>query len=212
MNMEESNSNNMKRFCLYLILLSTTACQSRFFSQDELIAFASNEENGLKKSVDLGKTKVEVMYRPTDLMVQQETGIEAVNTSHLEALRRKYNNYLYFILSLSNNDKEALHQTNGLQYSELVQTLSFRMNDYVSLTTSAQDTIPVGDFILNRTYGLSSSTDLLFVFNKEKAVGKEWVQFNLNELGLGIGNQRFRFKAKDLQNVPRLKFNMLAKS
>ncbi|HEY9006529.1 MAG TPA: hypothetical protein VIM75_10355, partial [Ohtaekwangia sp.] len=63
-----------------------------------------------------------------------------------------------------------------------------------------------GDFMLNRTYGMSNSTDLLFVFSKEKAKGKDWIQFNLNELGLGIGNQRFRFEMRDLENVPEVTF------
>ncbi len=198
----------MTRLYLAVILLfAITACQPEFLTKEELSAYVSDEENGLKKSVDLGNSRVEVLYRPTDLMVQQELGSEPADTSILRTMRGKYDGYYYFVLSLSNNNKEALHQTGGAQYSDLVQTLSFRMNDYVSLTTSAQDTIPVGDFILNRTYGLGSSTDLLFVFNKERALDKEWVQFNLNELGLGIGNQRFRFRVKDLQKVPKIKFN-----
>lgn len=84
------------------------------------------------------------------------------------------------------------------------------MGNYVTLTTASADTIPVGDFMLNRTYGLSQSTDLLFVFNKEETERAEWVQFNLNEFGLGAGNQRFRFKRKDLEDLPRLNFEKLS--
>lgn len=80
------------------------------------------------------------------------------------------------------------------------------MNEYVMLTTSARDTIPVGDFMLNRTYGLSASTDVLVVFNREKARGADWVQINLSEFGLGVGSQRFRFSRKDLDEIPRIKF------
>jgi hypothetical protein len=109
-------------------------------------------------------------------------------------------------MSLSSNDKEALHQIASDQYSDLVQTLSFRMSNYVTLTTSVNDTIPVGDFMLNRTYGMSNSTDLLFVFNREKTKDTDWVQFNLNEFGLGIGNQRFRFDMHTLENVPEVAF------
>jgi hypothetical protein len=79
------------------------------------------------------------------------------------------------------------------------------MNDFVTLTT-AQDTIPVGDFMLNRTYGMSNSTDLLFVFSRDKAKDKDWVQFNLNEFGLGAGNQRFRFRTNDIADAPGVDF------
>ncbi len=95
-------------------------------------------------------------------------------------------------------------------YSDLVQTLSFRMSHYVTLTTAPADTIPVGDFMLNRTYGLSQSTDLLFVFNNEKVRGKEWIQFNLNEFGLGTGNQRFRFRTKDIETLPGIDFGNMS--
>ncbi|HEY9047244.1 MAG TPA: hypothetical protein VIN08_15170, partial [Ohtaekwangia sp.] len=142
----------------------------------------------------------------TDLWVYQEIGKHKATPEQIDTLRKKYSQYLYFILSLSANNKEALHQAASDQYGDLVQTLSFRMNNYVTLTTSVNDSIPVGDFMLNRTYGMSNSTDLLFVFSKEKAKGKDWIQFNLNEFGLGIGNQRFRFEMRDLEKIPEVTF------
>ena len=52
---------------------------------------------------------------------------------------------------------------------------------------------------------------LLFVFNKEKAKGREWVQFNLNEFGMSIGNQRFRFDRETLDNPPAIDFIIIDK-
>ena len=181
---------------------------SEFDSAEKLSAYIASPDHDLSQRAENGEYHFTVTYRPTDLLVDQEIGDGPFNPATVESLRKKYSSYYYFILSLSKNGKEALHQVEGGmgQYSELVQTLSFRMNEYVTLTTSAQDTIPVGDFMLNRTYGLSQSTDILFVFNKEKAKDKDWVQFNLNEFGLGVGNQRFRFKTKDLENVPKINF------
>jgi hypothetical protein len=185
--------------------LMMAACKPSHLTPEELSAYIAEEDHGLKKSVSMRETNISVSYRPTDLWVQQELGNDPADAKRIETLRKKYDRYVYFILSLSRNDKEALHQTGGEQYSELVRTLSFRMNDYVTLTT-AQDTIPVGDFMLNRTYGMSNSTDVLFVFNREKAKERDWVQFNLNEFGLGAGNQRFRFEIKDLEDAPGISF------
>jgi hypothetical protein len=186
-------------------LLALVACKPSHLTPEELSAYIADEDHGLKKTVAIGKTNISVTYRPTDLWVQQELGNGAADPKKVEELRNKYDRYFYFILSLSHNEKEALHQAGGEQYSELVQTLSFRMNDFVTLTT-AQDTIPVGDFILNRTYGMSNSTDLLFVFSREKAKDTDWVQFNLNEFGLGAGNQRFRFKINAIADAPGIEF------
>jgi hypothetical protein len=193
---------------LVCLACAAIACAPSQLSKDELVEYIRDEENGVKHSATLGKTVVDVQYRPTDLWVAQELNGETPRPSQVDSLRKKYDHYYYFILSLSRNNKEALHQVDeGFgQYSELVQTLSFRMPEYVTLTTAAQDTIPVGDFMLNRTYGMSSATEVLFVFSREKVTDQEWVQFNLNEFGLGIGNQRFRFKRSDLEAVPALAF------
>jgi hypothetical protein len=171
-----------------------------------------DEDNGLIQRSEINGYSIEVFYKPTDLLIHQEVNGEDADDTILKSIRSKYEPYYYFTLNLSRDKKEAL-QVNGDmgQYSELVQTLSFRMNGYVNLTTTAQDTIPTGDFILNRTYGMSDATSLLFVFNKEKAQDQDWIQFNLNEFGLGVGNQRFRFRTKDIEAAPKINFNSSGK-
>lgn len=191
----------MAAFCLVL-----AACASKTLSPDKLISYIQDEDNGLHQSITVNGVAITVQYRPTDLWVYQDIGYNAVTNALIDSLRRKYNHYYYFILSLSRNDEEALSAPGVRdQYSDLVQTMSFRMVKYVTLTTST-DSIPVADFMLNRTYGLNTSTDVLFVFSKEKAAGQEWVQFNLNEFGLGTGNQRFRFRRENLEGAPKISF------
>jgi hypothetical protein len=194
--------------CLYLtvILAICGACEPNRLTPEELDIYIADEANGLIKFVETGRSRVGVAYRPTDLLVHQNIAGNAT-VAMIEAERKKYSPYLYFILSLSTDNREALHATEAMKYGDLVQTLSFRMGDYVTLTTDANDTIPVSDFVLNRTYGFSNSTDLLFVFDRKKAEEKEWVQFNLNECGLGIGNQHFRFKMDDIKSIPVVTFN-----
>jgi len=161
----------MRSFFMVLCIASTAVgCrQKEFTSVDELSKFVADPKHGFVQEVEINNMKVRVAYRPTDLLVAQELGQSAVAVQAIEQSRKKYGQYYYFILSLSANNAEALTPSNGDgQYGELVQTLSFRMHDFVNLTTSASDTIPVGDFMLNRTYGLSQSTDVLFVFNRQK--------------------------------------------
>lgn len=192
---------------LYLFLIGAICWScSKEMTADELTQYVADEDNGLKKESTMGATTVSLIFRPTDLIVSQELEW-ADNHFPIDSIQKKYASYYFFVLSLSRNNKEALHQTNMNEYSDLLNTLSFRMNEFVTMTTAAQDTIPVGDFMLNRTFGMSSSTDLLFVFDKTKAKDQQWVQFNLNEFGLGVGNQRFRFDVTDLENVPRVDFS-----
>jgi hypothetical protein len=199
----------MKKFYVVIICIALCNCKPQELTPAELQSFILDEENGLQQSAASGGAKVSVTYRPTDLWVDQEIDGEIVDRPTLDSLRKKYAGYYYFVLTVSNNEKEALHSVGDMEtYSRLVETMSFRMPQYVTLTTTSQDTIPVGDFVLNRTYGLGSSTDILFAFNKEKIENNEWVQFNLNEFGLALGNQRFRFATSDLEDVPRVHFSM----
>jgi hypothetical protein len=175
----------------------------------ELEEFISDPENRLIQTSEMNDMKVTVRYKPTALLVYQELGDRITDTAAVSRVEKKYNDYLYFILSISRDQGEILQPaTLQSQYGDLVQTLSFRMNNFANLTTNIRDTIPVADFILNRTFGMSNSTDLLFVFSKTKCKDSEWVQFNLNEFGLGLGNQRFRFNVDDLDRVQKLRFKM----
>jgi hypothetical protein len=197
----------MKKLLYLLISFAVAGCSPpEYLTAEELTKYISDPENGLVQRAEANGYSMDVTYNPTDLLVKQEAG-DNVDDLKITALRDKYSKYYYFILTLSKNNSEALQPSNqGLaQYSELVQTLSFRMGSYVNLTTSAKDTIPTADFILDRTYGLSNTTSMLFVFSREKTKGKEWLQFNLNEFGLVIGNQRFRFSVKDLEDAPKIK-------
>jgi hypothetical protein len=200
----------ISKLTLFLLIALLAGCKHKTFSTEkELIAYIQDEDNGLKITNEVGDYKVAVTYRPTDLLIKQEVG-EKPTKEAVDKARKKYQNYYYFILSLSKSGKEALDQSQGFgQYSEMVQRLSFRVPEFVNMTTSASDTIPVADFILNRTYGLSSSTDVLVVFNKEKTIHQKWVQFNLNEFGMGLGNSRMRFKVKDLEGYPKLKLGRM---
>ena len=192
-----------------LILLALSSCTPAFVSKEELSKYIADEDNGLSHKAEIHNYTIQVSYKPSDFCIAQELGDQPANHKELQTLRGKYDPYYYFILNLSKDNKEALRVNTDMEFGDLVQTLSFRMGQYVNLTTSTQDTIPTADFILDRTYGLSATTNLMFVFSKEKAKDKDWIQFNMNEFGLGIGNQRFRFKVADIDETPHIKFNTL---
>jgi hypothetical protein len=171
-----------------------------------LSAFVKDEENRVTNRANSGDFTFTATVLPTDWLVVMEAGEEELASDTISKWRRRFDRFLYFQLSISRNGKEALHQLgDNAIYSELVNTLSFHMENYVNLTT-ADDTIAVHDYSLNRTYGLNESTDLIFSFERDKLRDQEWIQFNLNEFGLGVGNQRFRFRRSDLDAVPEISF------
>lgn len=199
------NKISLVRIISIALIFPFIQCATGEFSKDNIQNYLLDEKNGLSKHAEVKGTRIEITYKPTDLLVEQEIVNSPVSVMTIDSLRNKYNHYHYFALSFSKNGNDVLHHAGAMAgYSELLQTMSFRMPQYITLTTAEQDTIYLADYILDRTYGMSSATNLLFVFERDNAAESDWIQFNLNEFGLGIGNQRFRFRMKDLEKVPEL--------
>ncbi len=197
---------------LGLLLLIITSCNPPFhITEQELITYIQDADNGLLKTREQNGYKLTVYYKPTDLVIAQYAENGSIEKAVLDTLKKQYKNYAYFILSLQKDKTNALYnmQQGYGAFSETLQTLAFRMDSYVQLTTANKDTIPVADFIYPRLYGASPSTDILFVFNNEQFTDTDWVQFNLKEFGLGVGRKNFRFNTKDLHQTPSIKFNLL---
>jgi len=193
----------------FLILIGwlTASCTPNHLTEDELRKYILDADHGLTKEVVIDDFKVSATFRPTDLLIAQEVSSPA-DTIQINRLKKKYGDHYYFVLALSRNGREAI-QAGTLpqdQFSELLQTISFRMGAFITLTTSRQDTIPLADFAYTRTFGMGGSNDILRVFNKERITDQQWVQINLAEFGLGLGRQSLKFNCKDLDNIPRIEF------
>lgn len=193
----------MKHLTLIILTLSMTACRTDYLSEQELTQYLLDEDNGLKKTVNRGNLSFTVLHRPSDLLVAQDVD-NLQDTAAVNKAMNRYNAYLYFILQMSNQGRELLGSDQRYSVGEYISTISFGMQPYTRLTTPQLDTIPVTDYIYSRTFGYGSSTDLLFVFDREEALTKDKIIFNLDEFGLGTGNLRFGFETKDIQNTPKL--------
>lgn len=191
------------------LLLAFSSCAKQKVSEEELKKYIRDVDNGLRQSITVGEFNVEATYQPTDLFVLRELGSSIADTATINKWYKKYGGHYYFILSISKNGKEAVSPTQMPydHFSDLLQTVSFRMGEYTNMTTSRQDTIPLADFIYNRTFGMATGSDILMVFDKKETADADWVQINLKELGLGLGTQNFRFDKDKLDEAPEIDFN-----
>lgn len=197
----------MNRLLLVFLGYCIISCSPSALTEAELKQYVLEPDNNLIQEETINDVNVRITYRPTDLLVAQEL-TNVTDTTHISLLRAKYNKYYYFVLSLSKNQREVIQAGTmpQAQFSELLQTISFRMAAYVNMTTNTRDTIPLADYVYNRTFGMGSSNDLLLVFNKEQAKPADWLQINLAEFGLGVGRQALRFKRRQLDEVPQIDF------
>ena len=184
-----------------------TGCRpEEFNSADDLKVFINEPSNNLKQHVSLNGYDLTVSYKPIDLLVYQETGGEPTDYQRLYHLEKKYEGNYYFVMTFTKSMKDS---SSSIEVSQL-QNFSTSISRYLSLTTMEDDTIEADGFTIERINTVNDATEILFVLSKEKSKAKDWIQFNLNEFGLGLGNRTFKFHIEDLEQVPKLKFALIS--
>ncbi|TGE19001.1 hypothetical protein [Hymenobacter elongatus] len=187
------------------LFLVATACKQKV-SGEELEIYIQDTHNGLVHIQDVQDIHITASYLPVDLLVFRDFSPEHPATAiAFQEASSAYNAVQYFTLTFSVKGHEVLDPAVGLnKYGALLRTLSFGMQQYVSITTADGDTLRPLTYSLDRTYAMSSATQLLLAFPlRPKA---EWLQVNVREFGLGCGNLAFRFRQSDIQKIPKISF------
>ena len=201
----------MKEHIIILIVAVSTlmSCnQNSFDSDTELISFLKDPESGFLQTKVHNGTRLSVMYRPIDLLVNQD--LESVYTSEtIDSLRDNYSNYLYFGINLSKNGNELLHTLpkNTDEFGALANQLSFGMDRKIHLYTSKKDTIEMTDYVYPRMYGLSKTTTLLLVYPRdEKIMKSDKITIAIEDIGMETGELKFKFDTDIIKQEPQLVF------
>lgn len=193
---------------IFLTLIFFSCGSKSFDSKEELVAHLQDVENGYRFKKSINGVDFSLTYRPTDLMVSQFIE-NKYSQAEVDKLRRQYENYLYFNLSMSANGKDLLNQKaqNRAEYGAKVNQLSFGMAEKVVLVNQNRDTLPLLDYVYPRTYGMGASTDMLLVYeNKSNTLKQNYLILSIGDLGLGTGEVSFKIDTKKIRQQPRLKF------
>ena len=192
-----------------IIFLSLISCSSKKFdSPKELLEFVSQPTNGYLFKKEINNVNISLLLKPTDLLVKQHISNEIYNNSIIDSLRKKYEKYIYFNISISSGGKELLSSINNREkFGALVNQLAFGMDKKVHLFTPQKDTIAIADYIYPRLYGMSDETTMLFVYPKEKKVlDEEYVNISIEDFGFQTGEVRFKVPTKIIREELKLNF------
>jgi len=195
-------------FFLLIILMS---CDSKTFDNEkELWTYLKDEKNGYIQHKNVNGYDFTLLYKPTDLLVKQELGDSKdakTNSALVKKLRTKYKQFMYLTLSMSKNNQEILSTApkNRNEFGAMVNQLAFGMSEKVHLYTQEKDTIALLDFVYPRMYGMSRSTDILFVYLRdEEHLASEYINFTIEDLGIYTGEIKFKIPPKNIKNEPKL--------
>lgn len=193
-----------------LMCLLFAACQpDAFNSAEDLKQFISEPSNNLVKKVVLNGIVVEVSFKPNDLLIHQEIGGGPTDHQRLVNLERKYEENYYFLIRLIKNDSTAQEDsvTRQPQFADVYGSI-YRS---LSVITPEEDTIRSDQFTIEHiNVANESAPEIMIVLSKKKSTYRDWIQFNLDEFGLGIGDHEFKFFINDLEHVPKLKFDVIS--
>ena|ERR1035437_4153317 len=190
----------------YIVLIGVCTflvCCKKQLPVDELEKYLINTENGTKKSFESQNLKVDIIYRPTDLLVKQES---ASGVKDIDAIRKNYNQYEYFVLNMKYNNADLLNSTasNKQLFMAINNQLAFNLNENIFIIDNNKDTCYLSDFAFPRLFEASKSTSVLLAFKKEDIKTNKF-KICLNDLVNIAGSMIFEFDKKDLENIPSLK-------
>lgn len=195
-------------YMLIICLLLCSCSERHFDTEQQLWSYVKKERNGYVQHKSVNGVSYTLTYRPSDLLVKQELKRDQPHSA-IDSLREKYNNYIYFSLSMSRNNQELLSSVAGdrQRFGKMVNQLAFGMADNVHLYTSKKDTIPMADYSYPRMYGMSGNTTMLFVYPRDAALLEEdYFNFTVGDIGFQTGELSFKIMTEHIKNEPKLKF------
>ena len=189
----------LRRLSLLLVLsIILMSCIKQPKSISDVQMYISDKKNGLVSSKQIGDVVVKLTWQPWQIIASK------LNKSKSAQSLAQLDNNCFFILSFSKDNKELLRQLDFNLYSEMVNVFSFRMQSFISITSS--DTISVfpKDCLFQQTYGASDANNLLLIFDNNEIKNMDEFIVSIQEFGLGFGNLKFRINSKNMSQFEKL--------
>ncbi len=190
-------------------LLTIYSCNHRTFdTKEELISYMINPKNGMFQSKIINKVEYAITLRPTDLMAYNENEI-GYSQQDLDAIRKKYQDFIYVNLSISREGKDILstHKGDRADYLNKVRQMVFGMGDKIHFITKSRDTLPLLDYIYPRTYGMGNNSTMVLVFDRDvKLFDADYCFLTIEDFGLSTGEVSFKIPTKSFLDEPKLRF------
>lgn len=192
---------NRLKFILafFISIMLVTACNTQINNKYELQQYSGDSNNGLIKEEKKGNIITTAHYIPYQLMFREPLDNGRIKSSIIHTNPSK----IYFSVHFSKDGKELLTQLNMDMYSEILQTLSFRMTPFVSIRTDDGHELSPLDCFFQQTYGFSSNNELLLIFDSAEILKSEKYDLSITEFGLGIGDLTYSFLSKDIEKLNR---------
>lgn len=196
-------------FVVLSVFLFTSCDQKTFETKKELMEYITDLENEYLHRKSVNGIDYTILYKPTDLLVQQELSTNPTK-KELDSLRNKYKKYMYFNISLSKKNQEVLSSMGNdrNEFGTMVNKLVFGMSEKVHLFSKTKDTLEMANYVYPRLYGMGNSTSMMFVYKRDTNIlNHNHFYLTVEDIGLKTGEVKFKIPTKPILNEPNIIIN-----
>jgi len=193
-----ANSAAIRASMLFLTLF-VISCSKPIKSKQQLIEYLNDPKHGLVKTEEVNRIKATITFKPWQSIAKN---YDKKDSSVLRNIKKR----VYFVFSLSQNDKEVIRQLPFSKYSEMVQILAFRMRPLVSIVTDDGTVAEAEDCLFQQTYGMAKENELLLIFDRSKLQNAKTLDIKIKEFGLNTGDLDFNLQMNDIKDIPNISF------
>jgi hypothetical protein len=198
----------MKNILTLIVLVAMVSCNGRaVVSEEELKAYIVDPENGLIKTTSKGDVNINVIYRPSELVVAQQ--IDGVtDKAEIQRAHVDFDGLTYFVLKMDRNGQEIENKlvSDPERFGQVISHLSSRIASDIYVIGD-KDTVYAVDAIYTRMFGSAAATSVMVVFDKSIKQNEGPLTFHLDDETLGLGHLNFKFLSSDIKKAPTLNLN-----
>jgi len=184
--------------------LITSCSKSDFINDEDYLDYLKSSKE-INKVIGKNELKVTISYRPTEYVIIKTIGKRHRTKKEIDSLSNKFSKYLYFILSISDRDREFLDQNlEGYEvYSQRLNLLAFNFNDVINIRTDKGEDVEIESFQLLRTFGISSNTEVIFCTSSFENQSVSNLNIVINNLDERLNGQVIEFKLNELIKIKK---------
>jgi hypothetical protein len=186
-----------------LVFLAACGQKQLTLSQEELMKYVLNPENGLSTTIDKEGVKLQVHYRPKDLIVLQN--LTQSSKAEIDSIRNSLSEYDYFILGLSRDGREieTAYAGDQAKYTSVVQYLGAGVSENIHLINE-RDTVALYEALYIPHYGSSNMTSILLIFKGGVVKDDDRIKIVFDDPVFGTGKTEFDFEVNKLTRAPNI--------
>lgn len=192
---------------------------SRINSEHAYYRWLNAEKHHLFVTKTINGVSLSVKFLPPEYLAYKELNGRHPSKNVIDSTVNIYHHCITFLLTMKMENRDPETKTGDLmykditspeQYDDRLQDLSFKMSEYVKLETELNTYTPVLHTFEN-TYGISAARSIYLVFalkdnNNDDLFTSENLDIVFDDHVFMTGISHFRFRRKDLDNIPQLNF------